>query len=64
MYTVDEEDYSPADFDGVKGLEYGQMEDGTYWVSQTSYASPKVSKAPFRKCTAVFPFRWKPTASI
>ncbi|HOO24760.1 MAG TPA: TonB-dependent receptor [Paludibacteraceae bacterium] len=39
MYTVDEEDYSPADFDGVKGLEYGQMEDGTYWVSQTSYAS-------------------------
>lgn len=45
MYTVKAEDYDPIDdkgkheWESVAGLEYGQLADGTYFVSQTSYAS-------------------------
>lgn len=42
MYTVDEENYDPESFAKVAGLEYGQLEDGTYWVSETGYASQQV----------------------
>ena len=64
MYTVDEEDYSPADFDGVKGLEYGQWKTAPIGYRKQTMPRQKLGKSAIRKCTAVFPLRWEPTLRL